>query len=377
MNFKITTLTPVHVGTGEKNLSILYHPGQKNILNCYNFNELLKSIPKDKLLNLEIINPSNQGKRAINNLFNQYVDYSQTPIKYSLKNYDGYNIKDVSEHIKSANRPYIPGSSIKGAIMNCIIYAMLKDKKTKIKSVLNEIQYIKQRQFESTLFTKLYDKDFNDIFTLFSSCIICHDLYYDQLLLCSSQRLNMGNNSPKFQNIECIDINLVTIDNLIEINENKKNVFINKYRKKLNDEYNILTKFLNINNIIITCSDYYRHLIEEEKDYFIKDSHNYFVENDFEGRYEIASFLNQLSFDDKNIFYLRIGSGTNYFYKSVSLYIKKIYLDYYEQNFRLFSPVGLKNKVHPSYDTMPKTRTVVTTNNHTYLAGYLKIEKID
>ena len=335
MTYKISILTPVHISSGNKNACFLYHPDKNDHFNCYRIEDLLQFIPPQKLLELQPDNASNNGKKDIIKLFNNYVNYNQLKPQYFLFYKFKPFSKDVTEQVKSLNKPYIPGSSIKGAIMNAIIFNLLNDNKEKIKEFLNNFDKRSTKSLQKSLMTYLFGKDFEEIFKLFSSCICCEDIFFDTMILCDSDRLNMKNNnrnqSQEFNKFECIDNLQEKKTNLFMIDQTRQKVFLNKYSNK--EIIKKLRIFFNKRNIIIACRNYFRTVIKDDKKYFIEDQFDYFKESDFEGRDQIINFLNTISFDNKDICYLRIGNSTNYFYKSISIFIKKNFYEFYDNNF--------------------------------------------
>ena len=167
MTYKISILTPVHISSGNKNACFLYHPDKNDHFNCYRIEDLLQFIPPQKLLELQPDNASNNGKKDIIKLFNNYVNYNQLKPQYFLFYKFKPFSKDVTEQVKSLNKPYIPGSSIKGAIMNAIIFNLLNDNKEKIKEFLINFNRNLSKNFEKELLSYLFGKDFEEIFKLF------------------------------------------------------------------------------------------------------------------------------------------------------------------------------------------------------------------
>jgi len=214
------------------------------------------------------------------------------------------------------------------------------------------------------------------LFKLFSSCICCEDIFFETMILCDSDRLNMKKSNHKksqeFSKFECIDNLQEKKTNLFMIDQTRQKVFLNKYSNK--EIIKKLRIFFNKRNIIIACRNYFRTVIKDDKKYFIEDQFDYFKESDFEGRDQIINFLNTISFDNKDICYLRIGNSTNYFYKSISIFIKKNFYEFYDNNFSLFAPIRLGKKNSPKADTMPKTRIIFKYDSECYLPGFIKVE---
>ena len=371
MQFKMTILTPVHIATGNKKPSFLYNRTNNN-LKCYNFEELLKQIPVERFFSF---NSNHSGKKdEFNNLFKD-IDYNLAKESYKLRCFEN-NKKDVSEQIKALTKPIIPGSTLKGTLIRPIIYKILKQNNDKIISILNDPSLNKE-EFDKQLFNKLFDNNFDAMFKLFSSCLICHDLCFSKMILCKSLRLNISGKYNKcFECLECIDIDQAIIDEFIKIDEINKDYFTKKVA--MFPQYKILLEFLEIDNLMQACCNYYEEIIEDDKKYFIDDIYSLFIKNKFDQRDQIIDYLENLELDDKNSIILRLGNSTNYFYKTVTMFIKKYHNDFYRQNFELiFMPVKLKGKPRalPNYKTMPKTRTVLVSGKKYYLGGFVKIEK--
>lgn len=372
MKAKITTLTPVHISSGNKNACFVYH-NDNNLLYCYNIEDLIKFIPTNILLNLDFKDANERGKRNLINVFNKYVKYDQVkPKYYTYYNYKPFTV-DISEQIKELNRPYIPGSTIKGAIMNAILYNLLLSKKDKVETFINT-NNIDNKKFKTNLFDFVFVNKFDSLFKDFASCIICQDLYFDDLSLCTSDKLNMSEKDTRttFEYYECIKENQELCTRFIYIDRNRYKRFSAKYSN--NPLFNNLKSFTIENNICNACSNYYHSLINDEKNYFIKDEMKYFEKNDFEGRIDIIDFLENIKFD-KNSFYLRIGKNTNYFYKTISIFFKENFNNFYEKNIFLFTSLkaNKENKEHIA-KVMPKARTVYEYNDKYYLPGFIKVE---
>ena len=65
------------------------------------------------------------------------IDYNKLKPIYSLRaDFAKIPKGNISEQLKSLNKPYIPGSSIKGAIMNAVFYDFIKNKLGYIRSII-------------------------------------------------------------------------------------------------------------------------------------------------------------------------------------------------------------------------------------------------
>lgn len=114
--WKITTLTPLHIGDGEEmKYNMDYLPSRKGMLDVIEQDDLI-----DLLITIPDIAHRVRGMEYDLNKIKSDFKISITPI-YSL-NYPGTRAPDsIRRFIKDArNRPYIPGSSLKGAIRTAI-----------------------------------------------------------------------------------------------------------------------------------------------------------------------------------------------------------------------------------------------------------------
>lgn len=119
--YDIEAITPVHVGNGMKlkRFELVPDSGEIHILNL---EKIAENNPQliEEIIKALTEETSNFGDFSLYNLLNQKRIQYQSFIKYSLKNYnvqDLSKIREIVEFIKTAGRPFIPGSSIKGAIM--------------------------------------------------------------------------------------------------------------------------------------------------------------------------------------------------------------------------------------------------------------------
>lgn len=126
VDFKIKTITPVHIGTGDVYMSSEYFMDTVEIKNkkYSTFNRIdltkyycsLNQSEQDRfskdLLNPKYILPKLSGD------FTRYYAFNMCASRPNPGN-------EIHENIKIMDKPYIPGSSIKGAIENALIYNSL------------------------------------------------------------------------------------------------------------------------------------------------------------------------------------------------------------------------------------------------------------
>ena len=125
MKIKLVSETPTHIGNGNKYSSFEFLIKDK-MLHRISLLNFLKSKDENFLKNLENCTSLHE--------FASYDDIKDF-IKYSIKT-EYTNIKDVREHIKENDIPYIPGSSVKGAIREALLWNYVVNDKNKINELL-------------------------------------------------------------------------------------------------------------------------------------------------------------------------------------------------------------------------------------------------
>lgn len=138
---KLTTLGPVHIGSGEiiKKKEYMYNK-KENIFEILNQKKFLELLLQENLLEkYEKFIMSNHSKDLFKFIIENKLEkkYKQT-INYKLdaselKNYDNKKINDLNLCVKDPyKKPYIPGSSLKGAIITNILYSTALNSRDKL-----------------------------------------------------------------------------------------------------------------------------------------------------------------------------------------------------------------------------------------------------
>lgn len=126
VDFNIKTITPVHIGTGDVYMSSEYFLDNVKIkdkkypiFNRIDLTKYYSSLDEEEqdrfskdLLNSKYILPK------LSNEFSRYYSFNKCKARPNPGN-------EIHENIKIMDKPYIPGSSIKGAIENALIYNSL------------------------------------------------------------------------------------------------------------------------------------------------------------------------------------------------------------------------------------------------------------
>jgi hypothetical protein len=133
--------------------------------------------------------------------------------------------------------------------------------------------------------------------------------------------------------------------------------------------FNEFEQYLNIDKLAEVCNNYFRDLIEEE----LSVDYDYY----FYSKYHLGDALKSYKKNEKHSFYLRLGGNTNYFFKTISYFIKNKYPNDYKYLFsKIFSPASKGMKAKPKSETMPITRSLYNDGKTYYYPGVVKIEYV-
>ncbi len=124
----IEVLSPVHIGSGRPDLvdDLDYVRGRQ--IYVIDMERMLAELPADRWARAEEAAPLSTLLHA-----DEYARYA----RYALNDPTGgaQRVTRIQEHIKDAHgRPYIPGSSLKGAIRTALAWSMLRGTETQVRS---------------------------------------------------------------------------------------------------------------------------------------------------------------------------------------------------------------------------------------------------
>lgn len=229
MKCEIKFLTPVHIGTGIV-LTKKNYDNQKNIRVKIGENSPSESNEdiefKEALIYEKILKEIENNKC--------FSEEKQEMYKIKICKGTSYENK-INEQIKTLNEPYIPGSSIKGMIINCLKYKLNKLKKT----------------------SSLVDDEIKKIIKNLSKVITCNDIVISEdesLKLFNINRIYLKNGKLMKQSgnsVEAIDENkTVKVDYLFKINEkyNSNDFTLDDLRTKEKLEKYIIDAIKSFNN---------------------------------------------------------------------------------------------------------------------------------
>lgn len=378
MNIKhkidIEVQTPVAINSGEKLSPLsdfLIIEDELYYIDHNKFEAKLTELDVVDDYMMAISKVTNKSKQYFLNGFLKRHDIDVEDVtKFSVPYNSDSNPVELSEIIKSAGRPYIPGSTIKGAIRTAIIYDWLincEEGKGAVDKIFNILTQNDNRKANESI-KDIYKKD------------IEKPLFGDMKSKTEPMELSMfqvsDSNLLSKEAIEVYDLERVNIRNgesgIHQLNESIKPktktsfsitinpCFNNKYfdylkNGDLEELFRIINQFTLANTNYDIDAIYYNPISELYDNWYelFKDL-NLYVNEENKGNTNVKGVL-------------RIGSGKNYFYNSIGLAIYKknpnVFNDYLK-TFRLGKPNQVK---------FPVTRTIISNNSEQ--AGWIILER--
>jgi len=349
MNFKFETLTAVHIGSGEILSPYSDYVFDNGFVYYLDHDLLVKELIKrpnsDELLERFIMVVKNQAKGSSSNRFKLKsfleeagLDYKNCALK-KVKVHDEVRV-EIQKHISTSGQPYIPGSSLKGAIRTALIcfFPGISEETLRKKS-----GYIGE-----------------DIFGKFGDDVLKY--------------LHISDTTPfKDENLAIAKFcrfNLETLKRTIPIVREviPKGSATTFNIKTTAREGNVKEGFAFLNAgkedlLLEIINRYSVKNIEIELEQLKKYRNN--VTNDIIGFY--TGLLEEINkADSKKEAYLRIGSGKTYYFNSIAQKLPKSNLhQIISKTFKKANP-----------NLFPKTRTFIFEGEYSEVPGWVKITKI-
>ncbi|QTA38789.1 type III-A CRISPR-associated RAMP protein Csm5 [Thermosipho ferrireducens] len=336
--YELEIITPLAICSGEviQSFEVIKDGNSAYVLD---FQKLMSQ--EENFLNYlieypEILESSEEIKKVLR-FFN--VDYSKY-IKHSLKGYLPRNLR-INEFVKTAGRPYIPGSSLKGAIRTFLIKGTKYTEKYSVK--LFKTSYGKSKFFDDTVDRELF---------------------------------GTPNESP-FRMLKIFDSETIDVKNLkvkmievVKLNENKKSIplYYEVLDKgiKLRGEIVIDYRFMNSN--FIKNSEILDNFVER-----LKKGYEDYVDHELSilERYKVLpllkfyKYLSSIKLSE-NQFLVQLGASTGFYSKTL---VKSMDSKSIGNLKKILGNRGRKISVK----LFPKTRRVIKEGNYWIPLGWAKI----
>ncbi|MBW1716237.1 MAG: type III-A CRISPR-associated RAMP protein Csm5 [Deltaproteobacteria bacterium] len=164
--FRFTVISPVHVGSG-RGLGPVDTVIEKNRCIVIDIESLLLGIQDNE----QALNEFGQGRFNVTTFLKRYRISPKSVEKYSIPNPDLFQLEarqNIHEMVKTGlGNPYIPGSSIKGAIRTVILWHLFKEERKEerdsiLKKILNS--NVRKERADDQLDQHLFGDDPNHDF---------------------------------------------------------------------------------------------------------------------------------------------------------------------------------------------------------------------
>lgn len=364
MNLKLKTISPVAITDGEvlSNISDYYLENNSvHYINNRKVESFFENHPDliEKFVNTTLIaNDNNRSNINFNTDVLQNI-MKVTPtdyVKYSLPargipNESKIQIKTI---IKSAGKPYIPGSSIKGAIKTALFYDWLVEENAGQHFIIRLCNDLMKKNFDKSAFFSKIDnllrqfavKEKNDEFVKTLRVSDTNTLPIDKVEVIKTHRLHLTN-SKRQGNIPIVTEAIIK-DTEFQLDLTDEEII---------NDLEFLFSTVSIFNQSVLCFEWdildENQVISKETK---KNCTNYFA------------WLSKLITNETDKMFLRIGSGKSNFNNSIGLAIyNKDKVAY--KKMRKILKIGEKDSKY-----FPLTRSVIVADNSQL--GWVEISKI-
>ncbi len=256
----LTTLSPIFIGSGEELNKSMYVYNNREIM-IIDERKLIKELLLREGLYESFLNGCYSGNLNLTNFLEKHLNgYKDMDIyKYKIMSYSDVktNLKfnNINTFIKSSNgKPYIPGSSIKGAIRTAIIYGEIMNNKNKYNNIFKDIVNYRNKYNEGYIVDNI-SNHFN-IKNIFKNIAVSdtNDINIENLCICKrydiSTHIEVGHELPIYMELlkPCLKFNfLLTLYSSFSINDLSK-YFNNFYDYNMNDN-TLYSNYLSIINV--------------------------------------------------------------------------------------------------------------------------------
>lgn len=424
MKYKLKVLSPLHIGCGEKysGLNYVIHYGKMFYIDPDHFISVLGEDKTRKFVdwietctdNLDRIenekikfrgkydNASKDKIKKINSELRQqkqsftlwkFIEDNKMNLGhitdqslYSLIAQKGvYNDSEINPFIKQMNRPYVPGTEIKGVIRTAVLYGSLSDNKEIFqwlkgqldkfqKDYARQINEVKNKPKPNTRIKNELVKEMGRIESYFQEKVLCcrpKDAKYDVMkylqvgdseLLDASKALVVSYVKPfNIRNTFSVFYEYLKPDTEIFLSTLAlENIRTSKIEKMGFDD-NQMNIVSGMDTIFNYCYRFSNDLLDEEISFF-----------QARGKQQIADKLTKIkSVNKPESPVLRIGKDEGYNSLTVGLAVKKL-------NNALYENVLIHATKNKSYDSehggpLPKSRKIVYWDGEETTAGWVQL----
>lgn len=371
-NIKLTTLTPVFIGSGEvlsPYSDYIYDNGFVYIIDAQKVNKLFKENPK--LINIFVNGVrkdtnNEEDKYTLKKIFqNENIDFKNF-VKTKIKVKGDIKNIQINKFIESGGRKYIPGSSIKGAIRTAILFDILNKDSTAKDYFFKQIENLKNINDKKSLkdekkkISKIDNKILNDGDNLLRFLYIGDSDFFNdsvtEILL--ARRYSLKNQSKNKR-----AGNPIVYESISEGLEVNFRISL-KAIKNLNQKYDYFQQDeKSLKNIFGAMNLFSKFNIKRELKYL----------SNFESIINIYKNIENMIDDNNNSAIFRIGQGKTIFDNTILNIIDDSSI------FNILYDNILKdkrdNKERTDRKLYPSTRTISITNNQpSNIFGWCKLE---
>lgn len=317
----IEPLTAVHVGSGETLLPIDYtlaSPGNSNVSRYVKFNSdkiidgIIKSGKQTLINELEKANDS-ADINVLGKFFRKYfyrgVSYDASTTK-SFRNLYADKIRgslsdnalEVQQMMHEENRPYIPGSSIKGSIRTAVLNSLLDEVDDK---TFNELGKLPDKKVQNELLGITKEGRGNDAQKDPFRCVEVSDSIFPARAQLVGQMKN-AKLDRRSGEMAFVDMQIIaeTIPGLLADGKSPAefSIRINSDLQNFNSgDFNI-SKKIDFNKIARACNNFFKRQFNEEYKHFYKDAYD-----GMDKILELKKFIDSVDVNDTEKFLLRLG----------------------------------------------------------------------
>ena len=388
---KLTPLSPIHIGSGEEYENFLLLNGYR-----YSFDEFLSAVFQNRkkhllsstflkdLISISFSN-SGQAKERIREVLTPTKQQIETiPPLYPIHFYFDDSMlkeKDIFAFIKTANQAYLPGSTLKGYIMNVLFFDMIQNDnfiqdylKNMLEDALAEKINKNFKTVEKTNVMKNFRNSERKVMIAAAHNLICRDVLTHQPLgIYFINRKTKNGSIPQLA--ECLNQPFTCEGSIVEINKaiHKDNQYEQSIERKMKQSIEgkmtqaLVTRINDIPKRFSQMNRAFMKVTLHEQKAFIEKYKQ-------DPELNVTSLMNQLLTIEKMLdegkIVIQIGKYTNYYSKSVSMgfgkeFFNEMYVDVFRPNF---------GKKSPKIQTMNLIASEFNVKDFIQIPGYLLIE---